>query len=47
MTEVEWLACTDRQLMLAFLENKVSERKLRLLAPRSSTRPHSSHVRRQ
>ncbi len=32
MTEAEWLACTDPDLMLKFLRDKASERKLRLLA---------------
>jgi hypothetical protein len=30
MTEAEWLACKDLDVMLRFLEGKVSERKLRL-----------------
>lgn len=32
MTEVEWRACTDVELMLKFLRSKVSERKLRYFA---------------
>jgi hypothetical protein len=32
MTEAEWLACTDRWVILTFLRNKVSSRKLRLFA---------------
>lgn len=32
MTEAEWLAATDPRTMLAFLQGKASERKLRLLA---------------
>jgi hypothetical protein len=32
MTEAEWLACTDPAPMLAFLEDKASDRKLRLFA---------------
>jgi hypothetical protein len=32
MTQGEWLVCTDVQLMLDFLQNKASDRKLRLLA---------------
>jgi hypothetical protein len=32
MTEVEWLTCTDRLPMLAFLRGKASDRKLRLFA---------------
>jgi hypothetical protein len=32
MTEVEWLACTDPEPMLAFLHGKVSDRKLRLFS---------------
>ena len=32
MTEAEWLACTDPQLMLQFLRGRASERKLRLFA---------------
>ncbi len=32
MTEREWLACTDPTLMLEFLRDKASPRKLRLLA---------------
>src|SRR5262249_2721605 len=32
MTEAEWLACTDPELMLEFLRDKGSERKLRLFA---------------
>lgn len=31
MTEQEWLECTDPTPMLTFLEEKVSDRKLRLL----------------
>jgi hypothetical protein len=30
MTEAEWLACTDPKLMLEFLRDKASDRKLRL-----------------
>jgi hypothetical protein len=32
MTEAEWLACTVPDLMLPFIEEKVSDRKLRLFA---------------
>jgi hypothetical protein len=32
MTEAEWLACTDPQKMLGFLEGKASDRKFQLLA---------------
>src|SRR5437868_6989226 len=32
MTEAEWLACTDPQRMLAHFEERVSRRKVRLLA---------------
>ncbi len=32
MTEAEWLACTDPQPMLKYAREKVSDRKLRLLA---------------
>ena len=32
MTEAEWLACTDPELMLNFLRGKVSDGKLRLFA---------------
>jgi hypothetical protein len=30
MTEAEWLACTDPKGMLAFLDGRASDRKLRL-----------------
>jgi hypothetical protein len=30
MTEAEWLTCTDPRMMLAFLQGKTSQRKLRL-----------------
>jgi hypothetical protein len=32
MTEAEWLACDDPELMLEFLEGKAGGRKLRLFA---------------
>ena len=32
MTEQEWMACENPQTMLAFLEGKASDRKLRLFA---------------
>jgi hypothetical protein len=32
MTELEWLACTEPEKMLAFQRNKASDRKLRLFA---------------
>ncbi len=32
MTEQEWLACTNPRMMLVFLRNRASDRKLRLLA---------------
>jgi hypothetical protein len=32
MTEVEWLSCANPEPMLAFIQGKVSERKLRLFA---------------
>ena len=31
MTEAEWLACDNPKLMLAFLKDRASERKRRLL----------------
>jgi hypothetical protein len=30
MTEAEWLACTDPQVLLRFLKGRASDRKLRL-----------------
>src|ERR1044072_5969292 len=32
MTEADWLVCTDSQKMLAFLQDKASDRKLRLFS---------------
>jgi hypothetical protein len=45
MTEAQWLASTDPQEMLRFLEGKASERKLRLFACAwwRSIEPHEDH----
>jgi hypothetical protein len=40
MTEAEWLACTDSYLMLNYLRDKVSDRKLRLCAVACCNRPY-------